>query len=354
MASHTVTPPKAKPAGAQQPDTPGAAGPQNGRVAAAGLRDQRLAAAGAAQAPSEQAAQQLERALGALYGAAIGSALGAPTRFLSPAQISAQFPELEGFIPITPQDLVGQGLPERGLTEEIEALLTLGERLVDGRDQAGAPAAAGRATRRALAGADQPEAAVALLGVPLGIAAATGTATGIVEAVEEVTTPGEVTCIATAGAAAVAAAVRAAIDGATVPEALAAGCRAAELGERRGRYVPGASVAQRIEWSLQIVGSCDAARARRLLHTLVGTGAQIQEAIPTAFSLALLWPDEPWRVCLEAALLGGASDTIAAVAGAIVAAVSGTAGLPPEAVRMIDRAGGHRLDDLTRSLIDLR
>jgi hypothetical protein len=42
------------------------------------------------------------------------------------------------------------------------------------------------------------------------------------------------------------------------------------------------------------------------------------------------------------------------VAGAIVAAVSGTAGLPPEAVRMIDRAGGHRLDDLTRSLIDLR
>jgi len=148
--------------------------------------------------------------------------------------------------------------------------------------------------------------------------------------------------------------VRAAVDGATVPEALAAGRLAAELGELRGRYTPGASVAQRIEWSLQVVGSCDAARARRLLGTLVGTGAQMQEAIPAAFSLALLWPDEPWRVCIEAALLGGASDTIAAVAGAIVGAVSGIDGLPPEALRMVDRASSRRLDDLARRLVDLR
>ena len=341
MASHTVTATKAKATGARRPGATSAARP---RRAARRHRRRRRRAIGPVAPPSRsrpggplrRRRRQCARHTHAF--SFTGPDLGAVSR-------------ARGLHPITPQDLVGQGLPERGLTDEIELALTLGELLVDG-GRGGAPAR--RVARRALVGKNQAEATVTLFGIPLGISAATGTAAGIVEAVEEVTTAGAVTCAATAGTAAVASAVRAAVDGATVPEALAAGRLAAELGELRGRYTPGASVAQRIEWSLQVVGSCDAARARRLLGTLVGTGAQMQEAIPAAFSLALLWPDEPWRVCIEAALLGGASDTIAAVAGAIVGAVSGIDGLPPEALRMVDRASSRRLDDLARRLVDLR
>ena len=52
-----------------------------------------------------------------------------------------------------------------------------------------------------------------------------------------------------------------------------------------------------------------------------------QESVPAAFAVLALHPDDPWQACLTAASLGGDSDTIAVMAGAIAGACHGmTAG----------------------------
>jgi ADP-ribosylglycohydrolase len=54
-----------------------------------------------------------------------------------------------------------------------------------------------------------------------------------------------------------------------------------------------------------------------------------QEAVPAALALAsLMTDDDPWPVVRAAASVGGDSDTIAAMAGAVGGAVAGVAAFP--------------------------
>jgi ADP-ribosylglycohydrolase len=64
-------------------------------------------------------------------------------------------------------------------------------------------------------------------------------------------------------------------------------------------------------------------------------------------------PDDPWRACLLAASLGGDSDTIAAMAGAIAGACQGVTAFPPDAIAVID-AHGLGLAGLADDLCALR
>ena len=48
-------------------------------------------------------------------------------------------------------------------------------------------------------------------------------------------------------------------------------------------------------------------------------------AVPAAFAICSLAPDDPWLACRLAASAGGDCDTIAAMAGAILGACHGTA-----------------------------
>ena len=47
------------------------------------------------------------------------------------------------------------------------------------------------------------------------------------------------------------------------------------------------------------------------------------ESVPAAFAVLAAFPDDPWQACLLAASLGGDSDTIAAMAGAVAGACHG-------------------------------
>jgi ADP-ribosylglycohydrolase len=133
------------------------------------------------------------------------------------------------------------------------------------------------------------------------------------------------TGVALAGAAAVAAAVSAGVSGATVAEATTLGIQAARLAAGRGHWVAGADVAARIEWATGLVtGRAQAdwesggeAEAAGLIYTLVGTSLAAQESVPAAFAVLAAMPADPWRACRMAASLGGDSDTIAAMTGAI-------------------------------------
>ena len=161
------------------------------------------------------------------------------------------------------------------------------------------------------------------------------------------------TSVALAGAAAVAAAVSAGVGGANVGTAIDAGITAARLAARRGHWVAGADVAARIRWATGLVSDAGPDHAAELICTLVGTSLATQESVPAAFAVLSVVPDDPWRACLLAASLGGDTDTIAAMAGAIAGACHGQSAFPPHAIATID-AHGFALPALADSLLALR
>jgi len=161
------------------------------------------------------------------------------------------------------------------------------------------------------------------------------------------------TGIALAGAAAVAAAVSAGVSGATVAEATALGIQAARLAAGRGHWVAGADVAARIEWATSLVAGQEQEVAANLIYRIVGTSLATQESVPAAFAVLAAVPADPWRACRTAASLGGDSDTIAAMTGAIAGACHGAGSFPPEAIAAID-AQGLGLAALAGELLVLR
>jgi len=120
--------------------------------------------------------------------------------------------------------------------------------------------------------------------------------------------------------------------------------------------VAGADVAARIEWATRLAAGRapgGEAEAAELIYTLVGTSLATQESVPAAFAVLAAVPADPWRACRMAASLGGDTDTIAAMTGAIAGACHGAGSFPPEAIVAID-AQGLRLAALAGELLALR
>ena len=334
----------------------------------------------------------LTRARGALYGLAIGDALGMPTQMLSRAEIVRLWgPLLPGFEPAPPGHPIAGGMPAGAVTDDTEQAILLARLLVKGRGMIDPHELAAALTEweRAMAergsldllGPSTKRAVAAILaGVPPEEAGATGTTNGAAMRIAPVgiavsvalhdSTPNlrlstlvdrtvmascvtHNTGVALAGAAAVAAAVSAGVSGATIAEATALGIQAASSAARRGHWVAGADVAARIEWATSLVASHAQAEAAELIYTLVGTSLATQESVPAAFAVLAAVPADPWRACRMAASLGGDSDTIAAMTGAIAGACHGAGSFPPEAIAAID-AQGLGLAALAGDLLALR
>jgi ADP-ribosylglycohydrolase len=189
---------------------------------------------------------------------------------------------------------------------------------------------------------------------PVGLIISSDDLDVLVDLVVEASRVTHHTGVAIAGASAVAAAVSGGIDGASIAEATTLGIRAADLGQRRGEWVAGASVARRIAWAIGLVDADDHDRSVRDVVELVGTSLATQESVPAAFAVLALHPDDPWQACLTAASLGGDSDTIAAMVGAIAGACHGMDGWPPDAVRAVRETNQLDLEMFAEKLLALR
>jgi len=336
--------------------------------------------------------EMLTRARGALYGLAIGDALGMPTQMLSRAEIVRRWgPLLPGFEPAPPGHPIAGGMLAGAVTDDTEQAVLLARLLVKGRGTIDPHELAAALTEweRAMAergsldllGPSTKRAVAAILaGVPPQEAGAAGTTNGAAMRIAPVgiavpvalhnPTPDVMlstlvdravmassvthnTGIALAGAAAVAAAVSAGVSGATVAEATALGIQAARLAAGRGHWVAGADVAARIEWATSLVAGQEQEVAANLIYRIVGTSLATQESVPAAFAVLAAVPADPWRACRTAASLGGDSDTIAAMTGAIAGACHGAGSFPPEAIAAID-AQGLGLAALASELLVLR
>jgi len=315
-----------------------------------------------------------------------------PTQMLSRAEIVRRWgPLLPGFEPAPSGHPIAGGMLAGTVTDDTEQAVLLARLLVKGRGTIDSRVLAAALTEweRAMAergsldllGPSTKRAVAAILaGVPPQEAGAAGTTNGAAMRIAPVgiavpvaphnPTPDVMlstlvdrtvmassvthnTGIALAGAAAVAAAVSAGVSGATVAEATALGIQAARLAADRGHWVAGADVAARIEWATSLVAGQEQEVAANLIYRIVGTSLATQESVPAAFAVLAAVPADPWRACRTAASLGGDSDTIAAMTGAIAGACHGAGSFPPEAIAAID-AQGLGLAALAGELLVLR
>lgn len=320
-----------------------------------------------------------DRALAALTGLAIGDALGMPTQLMSRDQVAARYGAITTFLPAADDHPLAAGMPAASITDDTEqALLTarliieggghvdpgvFARELVvweDGMRAKGSLDLLGPSTKRAveavLAGEALDQAGrfgttngAAMRVTPVGLARSTRDLPALVDLVVEASYVSHNTGVALAGAAAVAAAVSAGIDGVDpIPVAV----EAAELAASRGHWVAGADVGRRILWATTLADPTNVERSLDDIYRLIGTSLATQESVPAAFALLSLFPGDPWAAVCAAASLGGDSDTIAAIAGAIGGATHGS--WPTEAVETVLAANDLDLMPIAYGLLELR
>jgi ADP-ribosylglycohydrolase len=326
-----------------------------------------------------------DRAVGALTGLAVGDALGMPTQNLPREVVQQRYGVLDDFHAGPDDNEISRGVPAGHVTDDTDQAVILGGLFVAGHGhvdphafaeqllswerrmrEAGSHDLLGPSTIKALAlAADGVPAdrtgrwgdtnGAAMRIAPIGVGVPGDPLPRLVDAVEEASRVTHNTGIAIAGASAVAAAVSSGIDGHSLDESLRRAVAAARLGGRRGYYVAGADVADRITWALGLVRGRTASEAIDIVYRLVGAGVATQEAVPAAFAFASLYPGDAWAAARHAASLGGDCDTIAAMTGAVVGAHAGVAAVPPRILRRLYAANpGLGLDRLADELLTLR
>ena len=327
---------------------------------------------------------QRDRAVGALYGLAIGDALGMPTQLMSRTGIAERYGVIDRFRAADAWHPLAGGLPAGHITDDTEQALLLARLLIEGHGHV-APGIFARAlvewedAMRArgsldLLGPSTKRAVQAVLdGEPLATAGRFGTTNGaamrvtpvgilrtwqptdiFVDLVAETSFVSHNTGVAIAGAAAVAAAVSAGIDGANLEGAVEAAVEAAQIGAKRGYWIAAADVASRIRLAIDLADPADVDGSLTRLYEIVGTSLATQESVPAVFGILATFPDDPWSAVCSAASLGGDSDTVAAMAGAIGGALHGTAGFPAGARETVATVNSLDLEPVADRLLEFR
>jgi ADP-ribosylglycohydrolase len=322
------------------------------------------------------------RALGAFYGLALGDALGMPTQALSRTQIAEQYGQVRTLLAARADQPIAPGMPAGSITDDTEQAILVGRLFVEGAGQIdphkfaealrvweadmirrGSLDLLGPSTKRALDllahGVDPGEAGstgdtngAAMRVTPIGIAVRPGQ--GLIDAVVQASQVTHNTSLGIAAASAIAAAVSTSVEGASLADALDEAERAAERGARYGHWVPGGEIWPRIRWARQWVRGMSRASLADAVAEVIGTSVAAQESVVAAIALAEALGDDPLDALTMAAEIGGDTDTVAAMCGAILGAQHGVDGLPADMVETVRRVNNLDLEPLVDDLLKLR
>lgn len=337
----------------------------------------------ASRTAGDPAASRVDRARAAFRGLALGDALGMPTQSMSAGQIAADHGPITGFVAPGPHQRIARGMPAGSITDDTEQAVLLARLLVEHQGAAPPPVLAeallrwehrmrergsldllGPSTRSALerlgngvapaeAGRYGSTNGAAMRITPVGIAHDVADLAVFVGAVVEASQVTHNTSLGLAAAAAVGAAVSAGVGGASVAEALEVAVAAADLAEQRGHWVAGGRISARLRWAVPYLRSLPVPERAGAVTDVVGTSVASQESVVAALALAAV-SDDPWSTLCLAAGCGGDTDTVAAMAGAVLGATSGTAAWPAAEVAVLERVNDLHLDPLVDQLLALR
>ena len=328
-----------------------------------------------------------DHALGALYGLALGDALGMPTQSFSRGQIQARFGRITTLEsapadqPIAPNMLAGS------ITDDTEQAILVGQLLVEGKgtidpDQLarrlitwesgmqakGSQDLLGPSTKRAiqmiLAGHSPAESGrygttngAAMRIAPVGIACDINQPERFVDAVVQACQVTHNTSLGIASAAAVAAVISSGINGKKLEHALNAGTEMAFIAEHQGHWVAGGRMGPRIRWARQASSACNPDNIGDLLYDVIGTSVASQESVVVAFALAQRVANgaiNSFDALCMAASIGGDTDTIAAILGAMLGACGGLQQWPTALIEQVVKVNDLHLEPLIRELLALR
>ena len=335
---------------------------------------------------------RLSRAHGALAGLALGDALGMPTQAMSPAQIRAVYGRIAGLVDGDASQPYAPGMPAGSVTDDTEQALLVASLLVRGRGSSSGRVAldAGEFAHALLAWEDSmiergsldllgPSTKAALERVragedplsvggagttngaamrvtPIGIAISTEDPQAFADAVWSSCQVTHATRQGFQSAALVAAAVSMGIDWDTpsASDMTALLWKAVSYVDslpERGAWTPDPDVVAATRRAMQLVAN-PASSSLECLVEQVGTSVASAQAIPMAF--ALLARDPSPRALLDAANIGGDTDTIGAIAGAILGAALGEQVLPADSLSMIEEVSHLNLPSVALELLELR
>ena len=335
---------------------------------------------------------RLSRAYGALAGLALGDALGMPTQAMSPEQIRAVYGRITGLVDGDASQPYAPGMPAGSVTDDTEQALLVASLLVRGRGSSSGRVAldAGEFAHALLAWEDSmiergsldllgPSTKAALERVragedplsvggagttngaamrvtPIGIAISTEDPQAFADAVWSSCQVTHATRQGFQSAALVAAAVSMGID---TPRSAASDMTAllwkavsyVDSLPKRGAWTPDPHVVAATRRAMQLVAN-PASSSLECLVEQVGTSVASAQAIPMAF--ALLARDPSPQALLDAANLGGDTDTIGAIAGAILGAALGFEVFVGRGLAQVESVSGLHLTEAATALLSLR
>lgn len=338
-----------------------------------------------------------DRILGSLYTAAMGDALGAPTETMSAAEIGHYYGGRVTFFvdgavnPAFHNARVGEISDDTSqLYEMARAVIASGGSFTE-EDAAQAllnwadrypryyPVCAGPTTRNVIDELRSGKKAVEVgksrgIGMPergcsngaaMHVAPAglihPGDPAGALETAITMTRVSHGTQIGYASACAVACAVAQALSPERdVYQVVRAALYGAKEGERRGMLegtsAPGASVYSRIHKAIGIVYDCETMEEaeRRLDERLGGDSSAAAPAVAIAVGLFAAADGDPIKTIVSAANVGGDTDTIGCIAGAIAGAYAGYTALPENWCSFFEQANRDiPLEPIARGLCEI-
>ena len=335
---------------------------------------------------------RFSRAYGALAGLALGDALGMPTQAMSPEQIRAVYGRITGLVDGDASQPYAPGMPAGSVTDDTEQALLIASLLVRGRGTSSGRVAldAGEFAHALLAWEDSmiergsldllgPSTKAALERVragedpltvggagttngaamrvtPIGIAMPTADPEAFADAVWSSCQVTHATRQGFQSAALVAAAVSMGIDAArsTTPNLRALLWKAVTYVDslpERGAWTPDPDVVTATRRAMQLTAN-PASSSLACLVEQVGTSVASAQAIPMAF--ALLARDPSPQALLDAANIGGDTDTIGAIAGAILGAALGFEVFVGRGLAQVELASHLDLPSVALELLELR
>jgi ADP-ribosylglycohydrolase len=317
---------------------------------------------------------------GMLAGVAVGDAMGMPTEFLTPEQIREWYGRVDGFMRAHP-DHPHHRLQAGMVTDDTDHTIILADLLIEHGEidpramaekllvWAESPRVrenrfVGPSTLKTLAGIKR--------GLPLEQVSRSGTTVGAAmrvaplaiyfdrraELIDQVVASCSVshfTRNAISGAMAMAFACQAALESDALPAGVAlAAQEGAVVGREYGDWSWAPPIERRIAhvaaWVESDAG--DEGLVLRRLYELIGVDLYPEQLVPCAIGLMLLTEGDPQRAIRLAANLGGDSDTLGAMAGALCGGLRGVNACDRALVTRVEQVNHLDLGNLANRLIE--
>lgn len=328
---------------------------------------------------------RFSRAYGALAGLALGDALGMPTQAMSPQQIQTVYGHVTGLVDGDKSQPYAPGMAAGSVTDDTEQALLIASLLLKGHGsglnldasefshallawedsmiERGSLDLLGPSTKAALervragenplrVGGEGTTNGAAMRVTPIGIAASTSNRQLFADAVWSSCQVTHATRQGFQSAALVAAAVSLGIDAgaADVTDLLWKAVAFVRSLPERGAWSPEPDVVAATHRALKL--AAQPASSLEWLAGQIGTAVASAQAIPMAF--ALLARDPSPCALLQAANLGGDTDTIGAIAGAILGASLGVEVFDAYGLAQVEQVSQLDLPSVATDLLALR